>query len=122
MEGLHMYFVDESKIEEVLVYIERLLQELQKHPYDSFLEKLALERMTLMIIELIIDVGNMLIVCFIMREAGSYQHIINILIDEKVIPSEQEKMYKEIMRLRNMLVKEYMQVDHKMRQNTVLEH
>ncbi|HLR81189.1 MAG TPA: DUF86 domain-containing protein [Bacillota bacterium] len=117
-----MYFVDQSKIEEVLVYIERLLQELPKHPYDSFLEKLALERMTHMIIESIIDVGNMMIDGFIMRDPGSYEDIIDILIDEKVIPSDEEKMYKEIIRLRNMLVKEYMQVDHKMLQNTVLEH
>src|SRR5699024_4795633 len=122
MEGLHMYFVDQSKIEEVLVYIERLLQELPKHPYDSFLEKLSLERMTHMIIESIIDVGNMMIDGFIMRDPSSYEDIIDILIDEKVIPSDEEKMYTEIIHLRYMIVKEYMQMDHKMLQNTVLEH
>src|SRR5699024_7752397 len=65
---------------------------------------------------------NHMIHCCIMRDPGSYEDIIDILIDEKVIPSDEEKMYKEIIRLRNMLVKEYMQVDHKMLQNTVLEH
>src|SRR5699024_12712772 len=68
------------------------------------------------------DVGNMMIDGFMMRDTGRYEDIIDILIDEKVIPYDEEKMYQEIIRLRNMLVKDYMQVDHKMLQNTVLEH
>ncbi|HEX6594514.1 MAG TPA: DUF86 domain-containing protein [Bacillota bacterium] len=117
-----MYFVDQSKIEEILVYIERLLQELPKHPYDSFAEKLALERMTHMLIESMIDVGNMMIDGFIMRDPGSYEDIIDILIDEKVLPSDEEKIYKQIIRLRSMLVKEYLHVDHDKLENTVLEN
>src|SRR5699024_9203948 len=75
-----------------------------------------------MIIESIIDISNMMMDGFIMRDSVIYKVIIDIMIVEKVILSDEEKMYKEIIRLRNMLVKEYMQVDHKMLQNTVLEH
>src|SRR5699024_231559 len=117
-----MYCVDQSKIEEVLGNIQRLLEELPKHSSHSFLEKLPRERMTRMNSQSIVDVGVMRIEALIVRHPGSRNEIIDILLYEKVIPSDDEKMYKEIISLRNMLVKEYMQVEHNMLQNTVLEH
>src|SRR5699024_2058922 len=69
------------------------------------------ERITHIVIESILDVGNLMIDGFIMRDPGSYHDIIDILIDEKVLPKEHEKNYKAIIDLRQILVQEYINVD-----------
>src|SRR5690625_2721140 len=102
-----MYFVDRSKIEEILLYIEEVLQEIKGKSFVSFLDKLALERSVHVLIESILDVGNMMIDGFIMRDPGSYEDIIDILMDEKVLPSDEEKAYKHFIQLRKKLVSEY---------------
>ena len=106
-----MYFVNQKQIEETLEYMDKLLKELDKYNFDSLIEKLALQRMTHLVIEAIIDVGNMMIDGFIMRDPGSYEDIIDILVDERVLPESEINQYKEIISLRKMLVKEYLQVD-----------
>ena len=63
-------------------------------------------------IEATLDVGNHMIDGFIMRDPGSYHDIIDILIDEKVIPTEHESSYKQLIDLRQMLVQDYLSVDH----------
>lgn len=107
-----MYFVDRKHIKELLEYMDELLQELDKHPFEARIEKLALERMTHLIIESIIDVGNLMIDGFIMRDPGSYEDIIDILVDEKVLPEAEINHYKEVIALRETLVKEYPRVDY----------
>ncbi|MFC2947160.1 DUF86 domain-containing protein [Virgibacillus sediminis] len=107
-----MYFVDRGRIEEILTYMEGVLGELKKGSFTSSYEKYALERMVHVLIESTLDVGNMMIDGFIMRDPGSYEDIIDILIDEKVLPSEEEENYKEVIRLRKTLVNEYTAVDH----------
>ncbi|MBM7554883.1 type VII toxin-antitoxin system HepT family RNase toxin [Thalassobacillus pellis] len=107
-----MYFVDRKRMESILLYMEGMIQEYQNHDYQSFLERLSLERMTHMTIETIIDVGNMMIDGFIMRDPGSYDDIIDILTDEKVIPQEQEEAFKTFIKLRKMLVQDYLEIDH----------
>ena len=56
----------------------------------------CIERITHNTIESFMDVGNLIIDGFIMRDPGSYDDIIDILIDEKVIASEMEKPFKEL--------------------------
>ncbi|MFD1020500.1 DUF86 domain-containing protein [Thalassobacillus hwangdonensis] len=107
-----MYFVDRKKIENTLLYMEGLIQEYPHHDYTSFLEKLSLERLTQMTIESVIDAGNMMIDGFIMRDPGSYEDIIDILVDEKVIPEEEEKAYKSFIQLRKPLVQSYTEIEH----------
>lgn len=108
-----MYFVNRSDIEKKLDYIDSLWKELNnKGDFSTTLEKLALERMTHVMIESTLDVGNHMIDGFIMRDPGSYHDIIDILIDEKVIPSEHESSYKQLIDLRQMLVQDYLTVDH----------
>ncbi|WP_156288520.1 DUF86 domain-containing protein [Oceanobacillus salinisoli] len=107
-----MYFVDRTKIEEILIYMEKVLRELDKITVDSFSDKLSQERMAHVLIESILDVGNMMIDGFIMRDPGSYEDIIDILIDEKVLPVNEEKDYKEVIGLRKMLVNNYIHVDN----------
>lgn len=114
-----MYFVDRNKIEQTLEYMDGLLQELGKQSFESFRDKLLLERITQMLIESMLDVGNMMIDGFIMRDPGSYEDIIDILVDEKVLPSDDIDKYKAVVKLRTMLVKEYMTIDHEKIQSTI---
>lgn len=110
--GFTMYFVDRSKIEETLKFFDTLLTEVTQSAYQSTLEKLGLERLAHMLVESIIDVGNMMIDGFIMRDPGSYEDIIDILVDEKVLPEDESDSYKEVIKLRIMLVRDYLSVDH----------
>jgi len=107
-----MYFVDRKQIEELLIYIDGLLEEISNNEFTSKLEKLALERIAHVLIEAILDVGNLMIDGFIMRDPGSYEDIIDILTDEKVIPEEQEAVYKDVIGFRKNLVTDFMYVDH----------
>ena len=63
------------------------------HTFNTY-EKLALERVNYLLIESIIDVGNSMIDGFIMRDPGSYEDIIDILVDEKVM-ERRIKPYKQ---------------------------
>ena len=47
-----------------------------------------------------LDVGNSMIDGFIMRDPGSYDDIIDILEDEKVITTEMSESYKRVVPLR----------------------
>lgn len=113
-----MYFVDRKKIEETLLYMEELLTEVTQHKFGTFVEKLYLERTVHMVIESMLDVGNMMIDGFIMRDPGSYEDIIDILVDEKVIPENDKAGYKKIVQLRKMVVKNYLEIDHALLDNT----
>lgn len=107
-----MYFIDREKIEEILLYMDDLLEFIANNRFTTKMEKIALERVTHVLIESTLDVGNMMIDGFIMRDPGSYEDIIDILIDEKVVPKDQEEAYKEFIALRKSLVTNYMNVDH----------
>ena len=49
---------------------------------------------------------------FIMRDPGSYEDIIDILMDERVISTEDGQGMKEIILLRKMLTQDYIQMNH----------
>src|SRR5699024_5817780 len=117
-----MYFVDRSKIEETLKYIDTLQKTFHQNEFKNTIENLGLERLIHVMIESIIDVGNMMIDGFIMRDPGSYEDIIDILIDEKVIPEADETAYKEVIKLRTDLVRDYASIDHNMLYKTILTH
>ncbi|MDN4525533.1 DUF86 domain-containing protein [Fictibacillus fluitans] len=108
-----MYFVDRKKIEQNLVYLEFLLKNVNElSASGSAVEKLALERAAHVIIEGMMDVGNAMIDGFIMRDPGSYDDILDILEDEKVITAADAKGLKQVIALRKMLVQEFSNVDH----------
>ncbi|MGP4073021.1 type VII toxin-antitoxin system HepT family RNase toxin [Piscibacillus sp. B03] len=117
-----MYFVDRDHIEQTLLYMNGLLETYEQQTSESFLEKLGTERLAQMVVESIIDVGNMMIDGFIMRDPGSYEDIIDILVDEQVIPKEDETAYKETIGLRKMLVREYTNVNHKEIEEVLSKH
>ncbi|GIO25130.1 DUF86 domain-containing protein [Oceanobacillus sp. J11TS1] len=107
-----MYFVDQQKIGQTLTFMNQILETFSSHSYKSPLEQLALERMVHTFIEGVLDVGNMMIDGFIMRDPGSYEDIIDILVDEKVIPANEEAVYKALINWRKPLVHEYQSIDH----------
>lgn len=109
-----MYFVDREKIEKILLHMTGILEDYKKENFlgKTRLELLALERITHNIIESILDVGNAMIDGFIMRDPGSYEDIIDILEDERVVKQEEAKGLKEVILLRKMIVQEYIEVNH----------
>lgn len=107
-----MYFVDREKIEQILKYMERVMGEMNQYSYNSFTDQLVLERMVHVSIESILDVGNMMIDGFIMRDPGSYEDIIDILTDERVLPETEQDGYKAYIRLRKKVVQQYTAIDH----------
>jgi uncharacterized protein YutE (UPF0331/DUF86 family) len=117
-----MYFVDREKMIETLDYMNGLLTLAERISSDDELEMLALERIAQNLIESIIDVGNGMIDGFIMRDPGGYEDVIDILSDESVLPNDEAEAIKEIVRLRKMLVRDYLHVDHDLLKRTIASH
>lgn len=117
-----MYFVDRSKIEQTLEYIDQLLKDFKQYSFESRLGQLGLERLSHMLIESIIDVGNMMIDGFIMRDPGSYDDIIDILVDEKVIPASDHASFQAVIRLRQGVIRNYLAIDHVLLMDTLMTH
>ena len=108
-----MYFVDRNQISESLNHMEVLL-ELYRNENEwqkDIIHSLALERIANIVIESVIDVGNTMIDGFIMRDPGSYEDIIDIMEDERVITSEMADPLKQVIELRKMIVREFTKVD-----------
>ncbi|MED4204661.1 DUF86 domain-containing protein [Neobacillus mesonae] len=108
-----MYFVDREKIETTLQYLEAQIKLFSsREEWQTPLEKAALERVTQMFVESVLDVGNSMIDGFIMRDPGSYDDIIDILMDEKVISSETGEALKHLISFRKPLVQFYTELNH----------
>lgn len=113
MEALSMYFVDRNKITLNLKHLDELLAifESQQNWLKDDISKLALQRIGHNVMEAMMDVGNLVIDGFIMRDPGSYEDIIDIFVDEKVITPAMDAPLKAVVGLRKMLVREFIAVD-----------
>ncbi|MGG0787880.1 DUF86 domain-containing protein [Peribacillus simplex] len=108
-----MYFVDRQKIEQILGFLEKQLGLFEGHDnWDGDLSELIAERLIQTSIDSVLDVGNAVIDGFIMRDPGSYEDIIDILQDEKVISEEKAIQFKKVLPLRKMLVQDFIEVNH----------
>ncbi len=108
-----MYFIDRKKMEETLQFMEKQIRLFESQPaWVTPIEKSALERIAQTVVESIIDVGNAVIDGFIMRDPGSYEDIIDIMEDEKVILPEQSAPLKDVVGLRKELVRNYTSISH----------
>jgi uncharacterized protein YutE (UPF0331/DUF86 family) len=108
-----MYFVDRNKIEQTLQFLEQQCTLFkQQEKWETLFDKKVLERIGHLVIECILDVGNAMIDGFIMRDPGSYDDIIDILMDERVVPQEEGEHLKQVIRLRKSLVQDYINVNH----------
>jgi uncharacterized protein YutE (UPF0331/DUF86 family) len=109
-----MYFVDREKIEATLVFLEKQIKLLSSQTvWKTDIEQAAVERLAHMVIESILDVGNSMIDGFIMRDPGSYEDIIDILVDEKVISEVSGHSLKDFIQCRKALVQLYTEIDHR---------
>lgn len=108
-----LYFIDQNRIEQELLYIEKLVDLQETHTFSTApIDQLALERIASVLIESIIDVGNQMIDGFIMRDPGGYEDIIDIMLDERVISSEDAIHLKALIRVRKELSYNYRELDH----------
>lgn len=109
-----MYYVNKEQIEQRLSYIPVMLQaaeQISDVQGSDIVQKLALERILHVAIEVVTDVGSYLIDGFIMRDASSYEDIIEILADERVIPDGLTPTLLNLVGLRKPLVQQYYQLD-----------
>lgn len=108
-----MYFIDREKIKATLDFLHTQINIFNKidNLSDEF-QRSTLERVGHMMIDCVLDVGNAMIDGFIMRDPGSYDDIIDILLDEKVITDEMSVEFKKVIICRKALVQNYLEIDH----------
>ncbi|WP_270170054.1 DUF86 domain-containing protein [Paenibacillus sp. SYP-B4298] len=105
-----MYYVNSEQIKQRLDVIPDLveaLQTLEQQWQGTLLQGLAQERALHLAIETVTDVGSCLIDGFIMRDASSYEDIIDIIGGEGVFPGELHSLLLELVKLRKPLVQDY---------------
>lgn len=106
-----MYYVNRKQIETILAQIPDITTGLRTvtASWDgNTLIGLIQERCLHLAIEVVTDVGSCLIDGFIMRDAGSYEDIISIIHEEKVLgKSEIYERLIELVALRKPLVQDY---------------
>ena len=117
-----MYFVNRQEIDQTLSYFDQLITFYKELSIQSELEKKALERIVHLMIETVLDTGNMLIDGFIMRDPGSYLDIIHILVDEQVIRKNEKEAYEQLIELRKILVVDYKTIDHHYVSDIIARH
>lgn len=120
-----MYYVNQEQIDLRLSFVPTLLQACaeirEAWPEDAeaqgsgepLILSFAQERTLHLAIETITDVGSLLIDAFMMRDASSYEDIIDILSDEGVFDQETAATLKELVLLRRPLTQDYTTVTHK---------
>lgn len=106
-----MYFVNREKINETLTHMETMLSGLDQLEGDAFTIELAKQRLAVHLMEGVIDVGNSMIDGFIMRDPGSYEDIVDILLDERVLDAETAEATKALVGLRAHYVREFVTAD-----------
>jgi uncharacterized protein YutE (UPF0331/DUF86 family) len=111
-----LYFVDKGVLVSRLDYVDHLSHKLN----DA--EGFELERIAHMLIEATVDVGNMIIDAFILRDPGSYMDVIDILENEKAISAEDKAHFSATFEWRKVLTRDYTNIDHVEMKKDFLEH
>lgn len=105
-----MYYVNRESIAERLACIPdiaRALEEAAAHWTASLTQGLAQERALHLAVEITTDVGSALIDGFVMRDASSYEDIIDIIAGEDVISPVVADPLRRLVLLRKPLVQDY---------------
>ncbi|GGD54195.1 DUF86 domain-containing protein [Paenibacillus nasutitermitis] len=109
-----MYYVNREQISARLNVIPKVVDalELIAAGWDGqLLKSFAQERALHLAIETVTDVGSCLIDGFIMRDASSYEDIIDIIAGEGVFSADIHGTLLELVRLRKPLVQDYYEWD-----------
>lgn len=105
-----MYFVDQQQIHqrlEQVSLVHHAAVQVQEGWDGSLIMHLAQERALHLAIEIVTDVGSLLIDGFIMRDASSYEDIIEIIAQEGVMNAELRDQLLQLVLLRKPLVQQY---------------
>lgn len=105
-----MYYVNMEQIAVRLDTIPEVTEALKALASDwkgELLQGLAQERALHLAIETVTDVGSYLIDGFIMRDASSYEDIVEIIGGEGVFPAELQASLTELVKLRKPIVQDY---------------
>jgi len=105
-----MYYVNREQIAVRLNSITEIasaLDTLAANWQGSVLEGLAQERALHLAIETVTDVGSFLIDGFILRDASSYEDIIDITGEAGAFPLQMQATLTELVKLRKPLVQDY---------------
>lgn len=111
-----MYYVNEEQIDARLRFVPTIVEALEALARDrdesgaeaALLAHFAQERALQLAVEAVTDVGSMLIDGFMMRDASSYEDIIDVLQGEGVLTDEAADGLKSLVALRRPLMQEYM--------------
>ncbi|MCS5348209.1 DUF86 domain-containing protein [Staphylococcus aureus] len=98
-----MYFVDKDKLTQKLTYLQKLTDDYQKCKNNQY----AFERIAQMLIESSVDIGNMIIDAFILRDPGNYKDVIDILELESVITKETQQAINKTVDIRKQFTYDY---------------
>lgn len=105
-----MYYVDRESINKRLACIPDIAKALQVIAGDwrgTLEQGLVQERALHLAIEVVTDVGSLLIDGFLMRDASSYEDIIDIIAGEQVMPADIADPLRQLVLLRKPLVQDY---------------
>ncbi|OFJ79122.1 DUF86 domain-containing protein [Staphylococcus sp. HMSC056G08] len=104
-----MYFVDKDKLTYKLNYLQKLTEDYSENKENHY----AFERIAQMLIESSVDIGNMVIDSFVLRDPGNYKDVIDILELEGVISKETQQGINQTVDVRKRFVHQYDQLDTK---------
>ncbi|RXZ82221.1 DUF86 domain-containing protein [Paenibacillaceae bacterium] len=105
-----MYYVNREQIAVRLGTLPgaaEALRELAGAWEGGLLQGLAQERALHVAVEAVTDVGSYIIDGFLMRDASSYEDIMDIIHQEGVFPDALQEPLQELVKLRKPLVQEY---------------
>lgn len=108
-----MYYVNQEQIASRLRMIPALneaFETLSANWTGSLIEGLAQERALHLAIEIVTDVGSFLIDGFILRDASSYEDIVDIVAEAGAFPEELRKPLGELVHMRRPLVQDYFEL------------
>ncbi|MEK5170108.1 DUF86 domain-containing protein [Staphylococcus sp. FSL K6-0223] len=98
-----MYFVDKEKLTQKLTYLQGLTEDYDKNKENHY----SYERIAQMLIESSVDIGNMIIDGFILRDPGNYKDVIDILELENVISKETQTHINDTVDVRKQFAHNY---------------
>lgn len=102
-----VYFVDKTQLETKLKYLKQLTEDYETVKSNHY----AFERVAQMLIESSVDIGNMIIDAFILRDPGNYKDVIDILELEGAISKETQHALHQTIDVRRQFVHYYDTLD-----------
>ena len=102
-----MYFVNKEQLNTKLNYLQQLIQGYPSHKDNHY----AFERIAQMLIESSVDIGNMIIDAFILRDPGNYKDVIDILELEGVISKDTQNHINDTVEIRKQFAHHYTELE-----------